>query len=148
MKRVRILRRVLRETGADRIWQTFLAVFFLSALLVWKLEPEIETYGEALWYCYAVVTTIGFGDIIVQHILSRIISILLSLYAVVVFAIITGVIVNYYNRITELKQKETLTALIEKLERLPELSQAELEEISRRVKEIEKKSIADLPERM
>ena len=81
------------------------------------------------------MTTVGFGDVVVQHFLSRVISVWLSLNAVVVFAIITGVIVNYYNRITELKQKETLVSMMHKLENLPDLSKEELEELSRNVSE-------------
>ena len=91
MKRLQVLRRVLRETGADKIWTGFLVQFFLSAAVIWLREPDMPRYGDALWYCYAVVTTIGFGDIVAQHFLSRVLSVLLSISAALVIALVTGV---------------------------------------------------------
>ena len=134
MKRMRVLRRVMHDTGASKIWSGFLLLFFASALVIWLLEPGIKTYGNALWYCYTVVTTIGFGDIVAQHLISRILSVCLSISAAVAFALITGVIVNFYTQLTQLRHKETLAALIDKLERLPELPPEELEEISCKVR--------------
>ena len=109
LKNFRVLRRIMKETHAARVWYAFLIFFFLCALLIWLLEPNIETYGEALWYCYAVVTTIGFGDLTV---------------------------VNYFNHLVELRRKESLTSLIEKLKILPELPKEELEELSERFKKL------------
>ena len=134
MKRIHILRDVLRQTGASKIWTGFLVQFFISAGIIWLREPDIHSYGDALWYCYAVVTTIGFGDIVVQCLLSRILSVFLSISAMIDIAIITGVIVNYYMQVTELRRKETLAAFIDKLKRLPELSPEELRELSEKVK--------------
>ena len=134
MRKLKVFRQVLHYTGADKIWASFLALFFLCALIIWLREPGIHTYGEAVWYCYAVVTTIGFGDVIAEYLLSRILSVVLSITAVLVIALVTGVIVNYYNEIIKLRNKETMTALMDKLEHLPELSAEELEELSQRVK--------------
>ncbi|MBQ3467642.1 MAG: two pore domain potassium channel family protein, partial [Oscillospiraceae bacterium] len=95
MKRLQVMKRVLRETGASRFWFAFLIQFFASGVIIWLREPDFHSYGDALWYLYAVVTTIGFGDLVAQHMLSRILSVLLSITAAVVIALITGVIVNY-----------------------------------------------------
>ena len=64
---------------------------------------------------------------------------ILSSYAVLAIAIITGVVVNYYNQIVELKQSETITAVLDRLEHLPEMSKDELEELSRDVRSIRRK---------
>ena len=138
-QRIRVLRQVMKRTGADKIWTGFLIQLLVSAGIIWLLEPEIPTYGNALWYCYAVVTTIGFGDVVARHLLSRVLSVLLSVSAALVIALITGVVVNYYNQITQLKQKETISAFLDRLEHLPELSREELLEISQRVKEFQRK---------
>lgn len=125
----------MKRSGASRIWSGFLVFFFLCALVIWLREPSIHTLWDGIWYCYAVVTTIGFGDITVSSPLSRVLSILLSVYAVLVIAIVTGVVVNYFNQLVELRQKGSLTTLIDKLERLPELSPEELEQVARQVRE-------------
>ena len=50
-----------------------------------------------------------------------------------VIAILTGIVVNFYNEILELRRKETLSAFLDRLEKLPELSHEELVEMSERV---------------
>lgn len=139
MRRIQILRRVLKRTGAYKIWTGFLAFFFVCALVIWLREPAITTLGDALWYCYAVVTTIGFGDVTVTTRLARALSVVLSIYAVLVIAIVTGVVVNFYNQLVALRQKETLAAFLDRLEHLPELPPEELEQIARRVREYQRK---------
>ena len=51
------------------------------------------------------------------------------------FAIATGVVVNFYTQMVELQRKETLAMFMDQLERLPELSREELENISRKVRQ-------------
>ena len=134
MKDLRVIRRILKDTKADRIWVAFVLFVLVSGLIVWLAEPDIATYGDALWYCYAVITTVGFGDVVAVTAVVRVISVLLSAFAVLVIAIITGVIVNYYNQIVSLRQKETFVAFMDRLEHLTELSTEELAEMSEQVK--------------
>lgn len=116
----------------------FAAFMLLAALVIWACEPEINTYREALWYCFTVVSTIGFGDVVVHTAISRGLTVVLSLYAVVTLAIFTGVIVNYYTQLVELRQRESLAAIMDKLERLPELSRQELEQFSDQIRNAKK----------
>lgn len=139
MKRIQVLKRVLRDTGANRIWAAFVIEFFVSAAIIWLCEPDFHRYGDALWYLYAVVTTIGFGDFVAQHLVSRILSVLMSISAAVVIAIITGVIVNYFNHISSIRNEETLAAFMDKLEHLPELPPEELEQLSLKVHDFRNK---------
>ena len=116
----------------------FVAFMLLTALVIWVCEPEINTYREALWYCFTVVSTIGFGDVVVHTSISRSLSVVLSLYAVVTLAIFTGVIVNYYTQLVELRQQESLAVIMDKLEQLPELSRQELEQLSDQIRNAKK----------
>lgn len=134
MRKLKVIGFVLRETGADRIIAGFLAFMLLCATVIALIEPGIHTWGEALWYCFTVVSTIGFGDIVVHTLLSRALSVLLSVYAVVTVAIFTGVIVNAFNRVVELRQQESITAIVDKLDRLPEMSKEELTQLSLQIK--------------
>ena len=93
-------------------------------------DPEITNYGDALWYCYAVISTIGFGDVIVTSVIAKVCSVLLTVYSILVIALITGVVVNFYNQLLQVQQKETISAFADRLQRLPELSNEELKEIS------------------
>ncbi|MCI7448871.1 MAG: hypothetical protein MSD68_03980 [Blautia sp.] len=61
-------------------------------------------------------------------------SVLLTIYSLFVVAIATGVVVNFYTQMVEMQRKETLAMFMDQLERLPELSREELENISRKVR--------------
>lgn len=136
MKKLHILKIVLKRTKAGEILSGFFIYTLVTALLIMLLEPDILTYREALWYCYAVITTTGFGDITVTGIVSQLLSVLLSAYAILVIAIITGVVVNFYTELNKAQRKETIDMFMDRLERLPELSREELAEISEKVKKL------------
>lgn len=133
MKKLRVLKKILIRTHADKILVGFLIFLLADALVILLCEPGIDRYVDALWYCYSVVSTAGFGDIVVVTLAGKIASVLLTIYAILVIAIVTGVVVNYYTQVIQLQQEETLAAFVNKLEHLPELSKEELEEMSRNV---------------
>ena len=64
----------------------------------------------------------------------RIASVVLSLYAIVVTAIVTGVIVTFYQERRDAQLKQSVAELLDKLERLPELDEEELRQISESVR--------------
>lgn len=134
MKRLRILWMILKRTRANQILSGFLLFLLAIAAIIQIVEPHINRYVDALWYCYAVISTIGFGDMIAVTLIGKVCSVLLTIYAIFVVAIVTGVVVNYYGQIVAMQQKETMTAFMDQLEHLPELSQEELREISEKVK--------------
>lgn len=134
MKRLRILNFILRRTHTYPILFTYLIFLLADALVILLVEPDINTYGDALWYCYAVLSTAGFGDIVATTFIGKAASVLLTVYSLLVIAIVTGVVVNFHSQLIQIRQKETLAAFVDKLEHLPELSLDELKEISERVK--------------
>lgn len=134
MKKLKILWGILRHTHADRILLGFVLFLLADAAIIQIVEPDINRYGDALWYCYAVISTAGFGDIVAVTLIGKTCSVLLTIYTLFVVAIVTGVVVNFYTQLVELQRKETLAAFMDKLERLPELSKNELETISRNIK--------------
>ena len=79
MKRLKILKEVLKRTHADRIILGFVIFFLLDALVILLVEPGITTYWDAIWYCYSVFSTVGFGDLTSVSIIGRILSIILTL---------------------------------------------------------------------
>lgn len=135
MKRLRILRMILKQTHADRILLSFILFILVDALVIFLAEGNIR-YVDALWYCYQVISTIGFGDVLTTTFISKICSVLLTVYSLFVIAIVTGVVVSFYTEISKMRQKETITAFMDKLERLPELTEEELKAISEKVKRI------------
>lgn len=136
MKRIKVLAGILKRTHADKILVGFIAFLFVIAAVIQLVEPDINRYGDALWYCYAVISTAGFGDLVAVTFIGKMCSILLTVYALFVIAIVTGVVVNFYTQMVEMQQKDTLAMFMDQLERLPELSREELESISEKVRKL------------
>lgn len=136
MKKLKVLWMILKRTRADKVLSGFVLFLFAAAAVIQLVEPNINRYGEALWYCYAVVSTAGFGDVVAVTFLGKTCSVLLTIYSIFVLAIVTGVVVNFYSQMVEMQRKETLTMFMDKLERLPELSKEELETISKNIRKL------------
>lgn len=81
-------------------------VFLIVAFSFVFMTMEGKSYGDSLWYCFAVVTTIGFGDVVMDSVLCRIISVILGIYGIIVVALITSIIVNFYNDTKFIAKKE------------------------------------------
>ena len=108
MRRLHVLKSILVRTHADKILLTYLVFVVIAALIIQIVEPGINRFVDALWYCYAVISTAGFGDIVVTTFSAKVVSVLLTAYSIVVIALVTGVIVNYYNQLIQIRQKDTL----------------------------------------
>ncbi len=133
-KKLKLLRGVLKKTHTYKIVLAFLAVFFLIALIIWLNDPAIHTYRQSIYYCFMIASSVGNGDVIVSTTLARILTMFLSIYSVFALAIITGVVVSYYNAYTQMQFKDSIEHMMEKLESLPELDKEELQEISDKIK--------------
>lgn len=131
--------RVLKRTGTLKIFSGYLLFLCGAAAVLTVLEPGIKTFGDGVWYCFVAATTIGFGDICVVTRLGRVITVLVAVYGILMTAMVPGVVVSYYMEYLKIREKETISIFLEKLERLPELSKEELEELSRRVKRFGKR---------
>lgn len=139
MKKLRILKEILVRTRTSEIIVGFFIFILIVGFVISIVEPDIHTWRDGLWYCYAAVTTIGFGDVIVTRPLSKCLSVILSIYAAFVIAIVTGVVVNFYTRLIQLRNEETLEHFMDRLEHLPEMTPEELADMSERVKNFKKK---------
>ena len=95
--RMDVLRRIIRKTYASEILLGLLLLMVAFSLLLSLLDPGISSFEDALWFCFATVTTIGYGDVASTTLLGRILSVILGVYGIIVVALITSIIVNFYN---------------------------------------------------
>ena len=93
------LMRIVRKTYALEIILGLLLLIFAFSYVLEACEESIPTFPDALWYCFAIVTTIGFGDFTATGLLGRILSVILGVYGIVVVALITSIIVNFYGEV-------------------------------------------------
>lgn len=133
-KNLRLLRQAFRIAGTDKVLSAYVGLFIIAALLIWRLEPAVTRLSDGLWYCFAVATTIGFGDYATETGLGRIISVILSIYSTGVVAILTAVLTSYFLDLAKAKASDSAKEFLDELGRLPELSGDELRSLSERVK--------------
>ena len=90
------LKKIVRKTYAAEILFGIVLLIVAFSLVFPYLEEGIATFNDALWYCFAIVTTIGFGDFSAVTPLGRILSVILGIYGIIVVALITSILVNFY----------------------------------------------------
>ena len=127
MKKTRLIKIILKRTGALKFLTTYIIIFAGVSIGVWIVEPNIKTPIDSVWYCFSVATTIGFGDITAVTILGRAMSIFLSICSILIIAVVPGIITSYYIESTKLKEKESIAKFLDDLEHLPELSKEDLQ---------------------
>lgn len=135
----KILRRVFKITGADKIFCSYLIFFIIVSFVVLIVEPDINRLGDSIWYCFVAATTIGFGDITATTLIGRILTIVLSIYSLGVVAIFTGVITSYFMENAKSKAGENIRTFLDDLENLDKLSKEELRKLSKKVRKFNKK---------
>ena len=106
--KVKVLFKVILSTFALEVLFGLLVLMVCFSFVFVAIEPDIASFPDALWYCFAVVTTIGFGDIAAITPIGRILTVVLGLYGLVVVAVITSIVVNFYNETSGKRDQKEL----------------------------------------
>ena len=94
---LKVLREVIRRTYAAEVLFGILLLIVSFSFVLPFVEKDISSFGDGLWYCFSLVTTIGFGDITASTLIGRVLSVILGIYGIIVVGVITSVVVNFYN---------------------------------------------------
>lgn len=141
MKNSKIMWRVLKRTRADKLVYGYLILLIIISFAILAVEPNINSFIDSLWYCFSVLTTIGFGDFIAVTLVGRVLSVILSVYSILIIAVIPGVITSFYVESIRIRSKESMEKFMYDLEHLSELSNEELVELSEKVKKFNRKNL-------
>ena len=100
---------------------------FTAAVIVRIVDPAIGTFGDALWWAVATVTTVGYGDVVPESTTGRIVGAALMLTGIGLIPLITSVVVSILvtQRTREAREAE-LDNINKVLERLDELERSVL----------------------
>ena len=125
-----VLANAFRQIGGCGLFVGYGVFLVACCALFCLLEPEtFPSFGNAVWYAFQAITTIGFGDIVAHTTACHTITILIGLSSLVVVALITGTVVNYYNEMMRLRKNDSIMAFDEHMRKLTELSPDELREL-------------------
>ena len=91
------LGKIVFRTYAIEILFGLLTLIVAASLILMYEEPTMTYFPNAMWYCFAVVTTIGFGDFAATTLIGRLVTVVLGMYGIIVVAVITSIVVNFYN---------------------------------------------------
>ena len=138
-KPVKRMIHLLNHTGTMKIFFAYLIVLCIGAVITWIFEPQVQSLWDGFWFCFVASTTIGFGDITAVTVIGRLAVIFVTLCGILTVAMVPGVVVAYYTEFLRRREEDTVSTFLEKLERLPELNREELQEISDRVKQFNKR---------
>lgn len=111
-----VVSKIIKKSLVNEILLALLILIVLCSVYFTVVEPNLTSYVDALWYSFAVVTTIGFGDIYVTTTLGRILSVILGISGIVVIAVFTSIIVNLYNEMNRKIEERKLKKNVEENE--------------------------------
>ena len=93
---LKVLIRIIRKTYAADILAGLLLLVTAASFMLPAVEKTMPTFKDAMWYCFSIVTTIGYGSRAADSDVGMMITVILGVYGLVVVALITSIIVNFY----------------------------------------------------
>ena len=138
-RKLKILRQVLKNSTIYKLLIGYIIFFLITALLTLIFEPSLKTYGDSAWYCFVACVTIGFGDFAATTVIGRLLTVILYIYTVIMIALVTAVITQYFLEVSKAKQDESVSLFLNDLENLDKLPTKRLKEISEKVKNLRNK---------
>ena len=114
--KMNVISNIVRKSLVYEIILGLAILVILCSIYFTIVEPKMTSYVDSLWYSFSVITTIGLGDLSVATTLGRILSVLLGISGIVVVALFTSVIVNFYNEMNKKREEKEMQKLIDKVE--------------------------------
>ena len=123
--RLNVVSRIIKKSMVYEIILALMILVILCSVYFTIVEPSMTSYVDSLWYSFAVITTIGFGDVTVSTTLGRILSVILGISGIVVVALFTSFIVNFYNEMNKKRDEAELRRVIKKIDELEKIEKEE-----------------------
>ena len=121
--KLNIISNIIKKSMVKEIIAGLMILIILCSVYFTVVEVNITSYVDALWYSFAVITTIGFGDVYVSTTLGRILSVILGISGIVVVALFTSIIVNFYNEMNKRREEKTINKILEETKEIEKLEE-------------------------
>ena len=121
--KINVIQKIVRKSLVYEIILGLLIILILCSVYFTVVEPNMTSYVDSLWYSFSVITTIGFGDVAVTTTFGRILSVILGISGIVVVALFTSVIVNFYNEMNRRREERAIKRLEKDAEELEKIKE-------------------------
>lgn len=125
----------LKDTYLDEIFGIFLMVIISFTLALYLFDPSMNSLFDSLWFVLSTLTTVGYGDVLPNSTIGKIISLILLFGGVLIFSSITGAIASYFNKKLLKEGSVELKLIREKLD----ANEKELKELKEEIATLNKK---------
>lgn len=88
----------LKKTHLDEVFGVALFVVLISTLGLYLFDPSINSLFDSLWFVLSTITTVGYGDVLPQSGVGKMIGLIILIIGVLIFSTITGAIASYFAR--------------------------------------------------
>lgn len=88
----------LKDTYLDEILGVFLMIIVSFTLGLYLFDPSMNSLFDSLWFVLSTLTTVGYGDVLPNSMIGKVISLILLFVGVLIFSAITGAIASYFNK--------------------------------------------------
>lgn len=118
-----MLRRIMGRYRGAYVLAVGLLSIVTSAIVVMLFERRaggsIQTFGDALWWAAATITTVGYGDLSPVTTQGRVVAVFLMFVGIALFGVLTAGIAAYFVEGTnEGEEAVTMKELMAKLEEM------------------------------
>ncbi|HFI2430951.1 TPA: potassium channel family protein [Streptococcus suis] len=103
--------RLLHTNSLSKVLLLNISAVLTASVLLSVIEGK--SFFDALWWSIVTMTTVGYGDIVPQDTISKIIAILLMLVGICTFGMVTSTITRFFSETERETKLDTLMAKID-----------------------------------
>ena len=142
-----LIERVFNSRRLRTIIGVLTVAIFAFGYIFYLAEPEIQTFGDGIWWALVTVTTVGYGDITPATTLGRLVAGSLMFFGLGLIATVTAIVsakfvqnyVDHHTNDDVLEKLEELESEIEKLKSLEEDELDKLDDLESEIQDIKDK---------
>ncbi|HFI0238425.1 TPA: potassium channel family protein [Streptococcus suis] len=120
--------RLLHTNSLSKVLLLNISAVLTASILLSVIEGK--SFFDAVWWSIVTMTTVGYGDIVPQDTISKIIAILLMLVGICTFGMVTSTITRFFS---ETERETKLDLLIAKVDEQTEL----LRQLEKKIESLE-----------